>query len=570
MLLANTIDSAEIPRMINYQARLTDTDSGEPLQGSYDLEFRLYDSATEGSLLWSETQSVEIDSLGIVSVILGSQTEIDIPFDRPVWLEVVVEGGILSPRRELASVPYAFRAKRSDDADSLGGVPSGDYVVQGVSGVVTTDMISDGPGSGLDADMLDGLDSDAFADSGHSHDERYYKQDSLNTAGVINDTANPVDWTKLKGVPPGIADGTDDVGPGDGHSLDADDGSPVDALYVDHGGNVGIGTTTPTNGQLEVMTATGVGIYSESSDDAAVIGSRGTVDVVRTPSGVVGIGEDGSGLAAYSESAAHPALYAEHLAGAWAILAKCDIASYSTFASAIWAIDSGVGAGLFGQSQRGEGVRGRANTYDGIGTSGYGPGYDVNDFPGSFYRPGGFFAGRNGVIGYTEETNGTSVIGYTTNPTCWAGSFISSGHGVNIIAAAGKTGLSVSGGSKSAVVETASGPRQLYCEESSEVWFTDYGFGQMEDGTALVQIDPVFAQTVNLDEPYHVFIQVYGNAEVYVAERTQEAFEVRLRDGDVKAEFSYRIVAKRKGFEDSRLARFQGIAVIQQTNTQDE
>jgi hypothetical protein len=318
------------------------------------------------------------------------------------------------------------------------------------------------------------------------------------------------------------------------------------------------------------MAPTGVGIYSESSDDAAIIGSRGTVDVVRTPSGLVGIGEDGSGLAAYSGSAAHPAIYAEHLAGAWAILAKCDIASYSAFASAIWAIDSGVGAGLFGQSDRGEGVRGRANTDDGIGTSGYGPGYDINDFPGRFYRPGGFFAGRNGVIGYTEETNGASVIGYTSNPTCWAGVFVSSGDGVSILAGSGKTGLSVSGGSKSAVVETDSGKRQLYCEESSEVWFTDYGFGQLRDGTAVVKIDPVFAQTVNLDEPYHVFLQVYGNAEIYVAGRTQAAFEVGLCDGDPEAEFSYRLVAKRKGFEEERLAPFQDEAVLQQADPGDE
>ncbi len=33
---------------------------------------------------------------------------------------------------------------------------------------------------------------------------------------------------------------------GDGHSLDADDGSPVDALYVNAAGDVGIGTATPT------------------------------------------------------------------------------------------------------------------------------------------------------------------------------------------------------------------------------------------------------------------------------------------------------------------------------------
>jgi hypothetical protein len=35
----------------------------------------------------------------------------------------------------------------------------------------------------------------------------------LGSAGTINSNSNPVHWTKLKGVPAGFADGTDDVGP---------------------------------------------------------------------------------------------------------------------------------------------------------------------------------------------------------------------------------------------------------------------------------------------------------------------------------------------------------------------
>lgn len=40
------------------------------------------------------------------------------------------------------------------------------------------------------------------------------------------------------------------------------------------------------------------------------------------------------------------------------------------------------------------------------------------------------------------------------------------------------------------------------------MWFTEYGFGRLETGRALISIDPLFAETVNLSEPYHVFVQL--------------------------------------------------------------
>ncbi|MDI6794081.1 MAG: hypothetical protein QME81_14670 [bacterium] len=59
------------------------------------------------------------------------------------------------------------------------------------------------------------------------------------------DTSSLHDWNKLANVPAGFADGVDNTGAGDGHSLDAADGSLTDAVYVDNSGNVGIGTTSP-------------------------------------------------------------------------------------------------------------------------------------------------------------------------------------------------------------------------------------------------------------------------------------------------------------------------------------
>ncbi len=64
-------------------------------------------------------------------------------------------------------------------------------------------------------------------------------------------------WENLTDVPADFADGVDDADPGDGRSLDAADGSPTDMVYVDNDGEVGVGTTSPSD-VLEVRVPNGV------------------------------------------------------------------------------------------------------------------------------------------------------------------------------------------------------------------------------------------------------------------------------------------------------------------------
>ncbi len=66
---------------------------------------------------------------------------------------------------------------------------------------------------------------------------------TLEVNGTVTATAYLGDGSGLTNLPAG--------GAGDGHSLDAADGSPADALFVDNDGNVGIGTTSPST-KLEV------------------------------------------------------------------------------------------------------------------------------------------------------------------------------------------------------------------------------------------------------------------------------------------------------------------------------
>jgi hypothetical protein len=276
VLLLVSVAVSQVPKKMNYQMRLTDSVTGAPKPGPHEVTLKIFEQEVGGTAVWNETHSVTADTAGVAAVILGSTDPIDIAFDGSVWLEAEVDGEIMEPRREIVSVPFAFRAAVSEDADSLGGIYSGDYVIEGEVGVVTSDMLADGSGSGLDADMLDGLDGDAFADSAHNHDDRYYKQDALNTAGSINDAGNPVDWTRLKNVPEGLADGIDDTGPGDGHSLDAADGDPVDVVFVSDDGNVGVGTVSPEK-KLDVagdLRATGV---ITSGNSVSIDGAGGRI-----------------------------------------------------------------------------------------------------------------------------------------------------------------------------------------------------------------------------------------------------------------------------------------------------
>ncbi|HZI76341.1 MAG TPA: hypothetical protein VFD73_20440, partial [Gemmatimonadales bacterium] len=162
--------------------------------------------------------------------------------------------------------------------------------------------------------------------------------------------------------------------------------------------------------------------------------------------------------------------------------------------------------------------------------------------------------GGAGNFEITNTSSTAAALAAVNQGPGWAAQFLGSNHGVAIQTTSGMA-LQVAGGTKNAVVPTATGARALYTEESSEVWFTDYGFGRLEHGRARILIDPEFAQTVSLDQPYHVFVEPYDDVELYVQERTNLGFVVMARAGDPNAEFGYRIVAKRSGFEHDRLER---------------
>jgi hypothetical protein len=113
-------------------------------------------------------------------------------------------------------------------------------------------------------------------------------------------------------------------------------------------------------------------------------------------------------------------------------------------------------------------------------------------------------------------------------------------------------------GSKSSVVPVDGGARKvaLYAIEGPENWFEDAGGGQLVNGSAIVELESTFAQTVNTSIDYRVFLTPNGDCKgLYVTQKSPTSFEVHeLGGGTSNIAFDYRIMAKRKGYENIRLA----------------
>jgi hypothetical protein len=121
-----------IPRILNYQGYLTDTVC-IPVDDSLDMTFKIFDAASGGNELWSETQTKVPVERGVFSVLLGETTQIpDSVFESADrWLELTLEGPqTLTPRTRITSVGYAYMSTYSDTADyANNAAPDNDWTV---------------------------------------------------------------------------------------------------------------------------------------------------------------------------------------------------------------------------------------------------------------------------------------------------------------------------------------------------------------------------------------------------------------------------------------------------------
>jgi hypothetical protein len=118
---------------MNYQGYLTDS-LGNPINGAVSMTFSIWTDSSSGSQLWTETQNVTVDS-GLFNVILGTDSLIQYSIFEPGasrWLQLQVSGQTLSPRNEITSVGFAYKAIKSDSADFVAGSVSNADMVDSI------------------------------------------------------------------------------------------------------------------------------------------------------------------------------------------------------------------------------------------------------------------------------------------------------------------------------------------------------------------------------------------------------------------------------------------------------
>jgi hypothetical protein len=536
--------TSALPRLVRFGGTVKDLNRN-PLTGVVGITFALYSEQTGGSALWLETQNITADSNGHYTALLGSTKPDGLPTElftseQARWVGVQVSGQAEQPRVLLVSVPYALRAL---DAETVGGRPASAFMPvpnSSASGSIHAAMANGAVAQSGVAPALSGGGTKDYVplwtnSTGKLGNSVMFQSGAGGTANIGINTTTPaqkleVDLGNL------LVKGTDNfkaagdtayVHVGDtNHSIEAqyDTGLAIgvykvpSALFIqDKTGNVGIGTSTPTsafsvsgnsNSQIVAVTQTGSGngiAASTAAPTSAAVSGLATDETCNTE-------PCSAGVLGKTKSVVHSA-------GVMGIVSGRSNTGLSiNNGAAIWGdtnVELSAAVPILG------------TTDDNIAVSAINNGADAVSLQAlNFSTTGGdvFYAAQAGGDGYCEiDTSGDLFCS----------------------------------GSKSAVVPLKSGHKvALYAVEAPENWFEDFGTSELRGGSAVISLDPAFTQTVNAGAGYHVFLTPKGDCHgLYVSQETPTSFAVHeLGGGTSNIAFDYRITARRKGYENIRLA----------------
>lgn len=110
-------------------------------------------------------------------------------------------------------------------------------------------------------------------------------------------------------------------------------------------------------------------------------------------------------------------------------------------------------------------------------------------------------------------------------------------------------------GTKNRMVQTVNyGKRLMNAVESADAFFEDFGTAMTDaEGFCEVKLDDIFLETVNTDYDYHVFLTPYSDdyaAKACIYSKSKDRFIVY---GTPYTRFDWRVSAKQRGYEDTRM-----------------
>ena len=204
MLFSLLMEVNAVPLQVTQQGRLLDG-SGASVTGVHTLTFRVYTDLSGGSVLWSESLSVQFNN-GYYATVLGTDTQnnaldSDTLLSYPIYLEVQLDANTpMSPRQAINSAPYAQIAGIAESVEG-GSVDADNVSIQG-------------------SPVID------------------------NTGTWVGQPVTPL-WTNVQGIPSGFADDVDDV---------LSSGQVIQ--YVENQSNLNLANSTTVGGNSIVTSAT--------------------------------------------------------------------------------------------------------------------------------------------------------------------------------------------------------------------------------------------------------------------------------------------------------------------------